>query len=478
MSEYVGGYAQRLAWLTGFGGSAGTRGGAARTRRRSSSTGATPCRCATRSTASCSNTSRRARDQPGRMAQAERAPKARRSAMTRGCIRAAGSRRREGTGEDRRRSSSRSTAIRSTRSGPTSPNLRRAARSSMTTTYAGQFERRKARRSGRLAQARRARRRGHQRARFDRLAAQYPRRDVEHTPVALSYVIAHADGTAELFIAPDKVTPEAAAASRQRGDDPRRGRIRGALGELAGKTVAVDPDFGVAAIFQALETAGATVVAVRDPTSCPRRSRTRSNSRATATRRRATARRWRVPPLARDRSAQGRRSTELTRRGAAAGVPPRDAGPARDLRSTPFPAAGPTPRSPHYRVDEDEQPADPSRAASILVDSGGQYPRRHDRHHPHRVDRARANRAAEMQGPLHPRAQGPHRARRADLPAGHQRQPARHARAAVPVGGGRRLCPRHRPRRRQLPRRARRAAAHRQAARRAGRHRPGTVGRA
>ena len=32
--------------------------------------------------------------------------------------------------------------------------------------------------------------------------------DVDRTPVALSYVIAHSDGTAELFIAPEKVTPE------------------------------------------------------------------------------------------------------------------------------------------------------------------------------------------------------------------------------------------------------------------------------
>ena len=32
-------------------------------------------------------------------------------------------------------------------------------------------------------------------------------KDIDNTPVALSYVLAHADGTAELFIAPEKVTP-------------------------------------------------------------------------------------------------------------------------------------------------------------------------------------------------------------------------------------------------------------------------------
>ena len=34
--------------------------------------------------------------------------------------------------------------------------------------------------------------------------------DVDRTPVALSYVLAHADGTAELFIAPEKITAEVA----------------------------------------------------------------------------------------------------------------------------------------------------------------------------------------------------------------------------------------------------------------------------
>ena len=32
--------------------------------------------------------------------------------------------------------------------------------------------------------------------------------DVAHTPVALSYAIVHADGETDLFIAPEKITPE------------------------------------------------------------------------------------------------------------------------------------------------------------------------------------------------------------------------------------------------------------------------------
>ena len=94
--------------------------------------------------------------------------------------------------------------------------------------------------------------------------------DVENTPVALSYVLAHADGTAELFIAPDKVTPELtkhlgnAVTVRERSD------FQPALESLEGKTVAVDPNHAVAGIFHALEAGGAKIVRDADPTVLPK----------------------------------------------------------------------------------------------------------------------------------------------------------------------------------------------------------------
>ena len=77
---------------------------------------------------------------------------------------------------------------------------------------AGPLERRQARRSRRMA-ARREKLDAAVISALDSVAWLLNMRgaDVERTPVALSYVIAHADGTADWFIAPGKVPPEVAA---------------------------------------------------------------------------------------------------------------------------------------------------------------------------------------------------------------------------------------------------------------------------
>ncbi|WP_300973594.1 aminopeptidase P family protein [Sphingomonas sp. LHG3406-1] len=94
--------------------------------------------------------------------------------------------------------------------------------------------------------------------------------DVSHTPVALAYALVHSDGTADLFVAGEKVTPELRA---HLGNGVRlhdRAAFEEALGELKDKTVAVDPERSVAAIFEALDKAGANIVELRDPTVLPR----------------------------------------------------------------------------------------------------------------------------------------------------------------------------------------------------------------
>ena len=90
-------------------------------------------------------------------------------------------------------------------------------------------------------------------------------RDVSHTPVALAYAIVQADGTADLFIAPEKLND---AVRQHLGNAIRlhpRSDFAGALAGYRGKRVAADPERAVAAIFDALESGGATVLALRDP---------------------------------------------------------------------------------------------------------------------------------------------------------------------------------------------------------------------
>jgi Xaa-Pro aminopeptidase len=195
--------------------------------------------------------------------------------------------------------------------------------------------------------------------------------DVDRTPVALSYVIAHDDGTAELFIAPEKVTPELAQHLGNAVTIRARSDFECALGELAGKRVAVDPNFGVAAIFNGLAKAGARPVAVRDPTILPKALK---NPREQQGQRDAQARdgaaevkflRW----LETEAPKGG--ETELSAAAVLQGFR-EQTGLLRDLSFDTISAAGPHAAIPHYHVDEDSNlPIAPG--SIYLVDSGAQY---------------------------------------------------------------------------------------------------------
>ncbi|KQM17268.1 X-Pro aminopeptidase [Sphingomonas sp. Leaf24] len=90
--------------------------------------------------------------------------------------------------------------------------------------------------------------------------------DVAHTPVALSYAIVHADGTADLFAAPGKVGDDVVRHLGNAVTVRPMTAFKDALGQFAGKRVAADPDRAVAAIHETLRQSGATIVAERDPT--------------------------------------------------------------------------------------------------------------------------------------------------------------------------------------------------------------------
>jgi Xaa-Pro aminopeptidase len=195
--------------------------------------------------------------------------------------------------------------------------------------------------------------------------------DVANTPVALSYVVVKADGTAELFIAPEKVTPSLTQHLGNAVAIRPRGEFQPALADLAGKRVALDPNHAVAGIFHALEAAGAKVVRAADPTVLAKAIKNPAEQQG---HREAQARdgaaivkflRWieeNAPSGEIDELTAAAKLRELR------GLDPKLVDTSFDTIS----AAGPHAALPHYKVDEDSNiPIPPS--SIYLCDSGGQY---------------------------------------------------------------------------------------------------------
>ncbi len=94
--------------------------------------------------------------------------------------------------------------------------------------------------------------------------------DVSNTPVALAYALLHADGRAELFVDPEKIDADVRAHLGNAVTVRDRAEFTRALEELGGRTVAVDPERSVAAVFETLDRAGATIRPLRDPAVLPK----------------------------------------------------------------------------------------------------------------------------------------------------------------------------------------------------------------
>jgi Xaa-Pro aminopeptidase len=195
--------------------------------------------------------------------------------------------------------------------------------------------------------------------------------DVDHTPVALSYAIVHADGATDLFVAPGKLTD---AVRQHLGNAVRlqdRTAFAAALGGFAGQRVVADPGGAVAAIAQELEAGGATVIATRDPVMLMKAIK---NEAEIAGHRAASARdgaalcrflRWV------EDAAPGGGLTELS---AAERLHTfrQDTGVLLDLSFPAISATGAHGAIPHYHVTEESSaPILPGQV--YLIDSGGQY---------------------------------------------------------------------------------------------------------
>ena len=196
--------------------------------------------------------------------------------------------------------------------------------------------------------------------------------DVERTPVALSYVIAKSDGTAELFIAEEKITPEVRAHLGNAVTIRPREAFVPALQSLKGKRVAADPERAVQAVFAALAAAGAEIVETRDPTVLPKALKNKveqAGHRAAQTRDGTAVTRF-LHWLSLE--APSGKVTEIT---AAETLHQfrRECGDLRDLSFDTISGAGPNGAVVHYRVSEEtNRNLEPS--SVYLVDSGGQYP--------------------------------------------------------------------------------------------------------
>ncbi|MEC3909654.1 aminopeptidase P family protein [Sphingobium sp. CR2-8] len=196
-------------------------------------------------------------------------------------------------------------------------------------------------------------------------------KDVDRTPVALAYAIVHADATADLYVAPEKMDE---AVVQHLGNAVRvhdRAAFAAALEDFSGKTVVADPERAVAAIFNGLDAGGATILSLRDPAVLPKAIKNPTE-------------------IAGHKAAQARDGAALSRflHWVAVQAPKggltelsasdrleafrKDTGLLEDLSFDTISGAGPNGAVVHYRAEEKtNRPIE--RNSLYLVDSGGQY---------------------------------------------------------------------------------------------------------
>ncbi len=195
--------------------------------------------------------------------------------------------------------------------------------------------------------------------------------DVDHTPVARSYAIVHADGTADLFVAPDKLDD---AVRRHLGNGVRLhdyGDLGVTLVTFRGKRVVADPERAVAAIADRLEAGGATVLPLRDPVVL---AKALKNDAEIAGHRAASVRdgaaltrflRWVETECPRGGQTELSAAAKLLEFRRATGA-------LIDTSFSTISATGPHGAIPHYHVTGDsDAPIEPGQL--FLIDSGGQY---------------------------------------------------------------------------------------------------------
>jgi Xaa-Pro aminopeptidase len=196
-------------------------------------------------------------------------------------------------------------------------------------------------------------------------------KDVTRTPLPLGSAILRQDGTATLFVKPEKVTPALRGHLGNQVSICADSDFTQALGDMAGQSVLVDPSLSSAHVFDVLESGGAKIVRAQDPTVLPRATK---NDVEIAGTKRAHARDGAA--LVRflhwfDQEAPKGNLTEIDICKALENFRV-ETGALQDLSFDSISGAGPNGAMCHYRVTEEtNRMLDQDNL--FLIDSGGQY---------------------------------------------------------------------------------------------------------
>lgn len=196
--------------------------------------------------------------------------------------------------------------------------------------------------------------------------------DVAHSPLPLGRAILRQDGSAELFLDEEKSSSDLVSHLGNTVTLRPLSELEDGLASLKGQTVSLDPAVASAWFFDAVEAAGATILRQRDPVALPKACKNDAEIEGTA---RAHIRDGAA--LTRflhwlDTEAQSGEVTEID--AALKLLSFRDElETLKDISFETISGAGPNGALPHYRVSTASN-RKLERGTLYLVDSGGQYP--------------------------------------------------------------------------------------------------------
>jgi Xaa-Pro aminopeptidase len=195
--------------------------------------------------------------------------------------------------------------------------------------------------------------------------------DVARTPLPLGEAVLHKDGTADLFLADEKVSPELRQWLGNEVAVKPSSELQPTLARFGGKKIKLDPSTSSAWYFEELKKAGAEIVRGQDPVVLPRACK---NAKEIEGSRKAHER---------DGAAISRFLHWLATEGQSGKVQEIEAcqklesiraetGALKDLSFDSISGAGPNAAIVHYRVTKKTN-RKLARGSLFLIDSGGQY---------------------------------------------------------------------------------------------------------